>query len=136
MMTFGVLALAGLALAWALAYHAANRYAWCGAGLLWLAVVSSWVDLPPALLSVAWGVAIASSVLFCVAPLRRAVVTGPILQIFRRVSPTLSKTEQDALDVVKKSVSNPDGWILWSLRKEPLRLIAVAMATKKHNTST
>lgn len=98
MVTFGVLVLAGVALAWALAYHAANRFLWSGAALVWLAAVSLAVDIPAVALSIAWGVAIAGSVLFCVAPLRRAVVSGPILQIFRRVSPTLSKTEQDALD--------------------------------------
>ena len=115
MVTFGVLVLAGLVLAWALAYHAANRYLWSGAALLWLAAVSLLANVPAVALSLAWGVAIAASVLFCVAPLRRAVVSGPILQIFRRVSPTLSKTEQDALDAAasggtrNSSPANPIG---------------------------
>ena len=90
--------LAVLVVAWALAYHRANAIAWAlalaagAAALTWLAAV------PPAWAGAAWAAVALFTVLAAVKPVRRAVITGPLFGLFKRVLPQVSQTEQEALD--------------------------------------
>src|SRR6185369_13324499 len=92
------LVLLALAIAWFLAYHRANGLAWSlalGAGVLGLNVFTG---LPLAVITALWiavGVFAALSIL---KPLRRAIVSGPIFGIYKKILPQISQTEQEALD--------------------------------------
>ena len=98
MLALVILFVLAVLVAWALAYHQANRFLWCGLLLGLVAALTAFTPTPLAFLSIAWGLAIGVTVLVCITPLRRAVVTGPLFGMFRRVLPTMSRTEQDALD--------------------------------------
>jgi acyl-CoA dehydrogenase len=92
------LVLAAIATAWFLAYHRANGLAWSLAlagGVLGLTVFTG---TPLAALTALWiGVAVFAA-LSIVKPLRRAIVTGPIFGIYKKILPQISQTEQEALD--------------------------------------
>ena len=87
-----------VAIAWTLAYQRANGLAWsialaAGAGALaWFTpLAGGWV-------LAAW-IAVALFAAFAVVkPLRRAVITGPIFGIYKKILPQISQTEQEALD--------------------------------------
>ncbi|MGE0355537.1 MAG: acyl-CoA dehydrogenase [Burkholderiales bacterium] len=87
-----------VAATWLLAYHRATGLAWTlalaalAAGLTWLA------DAPRALAAAAWVAVALFGAFSVVKPLRRAVVTGPLFGLFKRVLPQMSQTEQEALD--------------------------------------
>src|SRR5258708_16709316 len=87
-----------IGVAWALAYHKANAVAWSiglaagAAYLTWATGTPLWVLTP---VWIAVGVFAALSI---VKPLRRAVVTGPIFSLYKRILPQISQTEQEALD--------------------------------------
>lgn len=76
----------------------ASRYLWTGAIA---ALLISWQLLhsPPtwALLT-AWAMFIPVALLLTVTPLRHALVTGPLLSLYRRIMPGMSDTEREALE--------------------------------------
>ena len=87
-----------LAAALALAYVRASGYAWTAAVAAWLA--AAWFT---GILSAAWatGLAIASALVavpLLVVPLRRRLVSAPLLAGFRKVLPPMSQTEREALE--------------------------------------
>jgi acyl-CoA dehydrogenase len=85
------------ALTWALAYHRANGIAWTvGLSLFTLAAMA--VNAPVWLVSAMWIAIIAFAAISIVKPIRRAVVTGPIFRIYKKILPQVSQTEQEALD--------------------------------------
>ena len=87
-----------LLLAWVMAYVGASLVAWTvGAGLLLMALKGSGAVGPlgfgiGALLFLTLGA------LLNIRPLRRAVITGPIFGIFKKVLPEMSSTEREALE--------------------------------------
>src|SRR5215831_5912606 len=89
---------AAFAAAWALAYHRANGVAWSVAlavGVLAL----EYSHVAPAGLVIALWVAVGVFAAFSIVkPLRRAVVTGPIFGVYKKILPQVSQTEQEALD--------------------------------------
>jgi acyl-CoA dehydrogenase len=76
--------------AWALGYFAAPIAVWtvAAAGLLWLCEASV----------VWWIVAAVPALILNVPPLRRAIVSAPLLGVFRRILPQMSATEREALE--------------------------------------
>ncbi len=85
------------ALKWTLAYHRANGVAWTvGLSLFTLAVMAA--DGPIWLVSAMWIAIIAFAALSIVKPIRRAVVSGPIFGLYKKIMPKVSQTEQEALD--------------------------------------
>ncbi len=45
-----------------------------------------------------WGLLLVPATILCIAPIRRALLGGPLLGLFRRILPQVSQTEQEALD--------------------------------------
>jgi len=86
------------AIAWALAYHRAPAIAWTAliaAGLAGVAYDGSW---PRAATGVAWLSFVAAALLLNPTPIRRALVSRPLLGTFRRILPAVSQTEREALE--------------------------------------
>jgi acyl-CoA dehydrogenase len=87
-----------VAVAWTLAYQRANALAWSvafAAGAAWLTWFTA---VPLGAVGAVW-VAVAVFAAFSVVkPLRRAVVTGPLFGLFKKVLPQMSQTEQEALE--------------------------------------
>jgi len=79
-----------LVAAWVLGYFAAPLWLWtlAVAGGLWLAGVSA----------AAWAIFAVVAVLFNVTLLRRALISTPLLKVFRSILPQVSQTEREALD--------------------------------------
>lgn len=90
--------LAAVAAAWILAYHRAPAGAWiavfaAGCGLL--TYFSLW---PRPLLVALWIALAAAALLLGPTPLRRALVSRPLLALFRRILPRMSETEREAIE--------------------------------------
>jgi acyl-CoA dehydrogenase len=87
-----------IAVVWVLAYHRAGALAWAAAiaagaaGLTWLTTV------PLAVAGAAWAAALLVLLLGGVKPVRRAVLTGPLFGLFKKVLPPMSDTEREALE--------------------------------------
>src|SRR5258706_1917821 len=90
--------LGALGVAWTLAYHRANGLAWSiamAAGVVALTYATGTPLAVLTILGIAVGVFAALSI---VKPVRRAVVSGPIFGLYKRILPQISQTEQEALD--------------------------------------
>jgi len=87
-----------LALIWVLAYFRVPGWLWASAGALVLLAVTSTASLPPMARGLLWTVLIAVSAMTLVAPLRRMLISDPLLGWFKKVLPRVSQTEQEALD--------------------------------------
>src|SRR6185312_9205810 len=97
-MITALVALACIAVAWTLAYHRANGLAWSAAFAVGAAAIELFTSAPVAVVTAAW-IAVAIFAAFSVVkPLRRAVVTGPLFGVYKRILPQVSQTEQEALD--------------------------------------
>ena len=69
--------------------------------LLMTAVLASWTGFDdPAVVTIVfvWPVFITTFVILNITPLRQALISGRVLSIFRRILPSMSQTEQDALE--------------------------------------
>ena len=91
--------LAALAALLALAYINAPGLAWtavCGAVLVALAWFAPVFSLT--LTMAAFAVLVAIAAVFNLAPLRRALISNPLLTIYRKILPPMSQTEQEAID--------------------------------------
>src|SRR5215472_17351357 len=87
-----------IAVKWTLAYHRANGVAWSVA-LAALVAALEYSRVAPASLVVALWIVVAVFAAFSIVkPLRRAVVTGPIFGVYKKILPQVSQTEQEALD--------------------------------------
>ncbi len=86
-----------LALA-AAAYFRAPGWTWAVAAAASLAGLTLKGSLPPAATGALWTLLIAASALLLIVPLRRALLSDPLLGWFRGVLPAVSRTEQEALD--------------------------------------
>lgn len=83
---------------WFLAYHRLPAWVWAAvfAILLWIFGKAAW--WPPELLKAGWVVLAACSLVAIPSPLRRALVSAPMLGVFRRILPAVSQTEREALE--------------------------------------
>ncbi len=97
-MTTLLVILAALAVLWFLAYHRFPAIAWTlviAAGLGVLTLYSGWTAAAIASLWAGFAVA---ALIGNPTPVRRALVSLPLLALFRRILPQVSQTEQEALD--------------------------------------
>jgi len=97
-MTITLSILAAVAVVWIFAYHRANGAAWTGILIAGAGLLEWRAQVPVPLMTAIW-VAIAIFGLFSIVkPVRRAVVTGPIFGLYKKILPQVSQTEQEALD--------------------------------------
>jgi len=97
-MTALLIIFAAIAVFWILAYRRAHPLAWVatGAATLWaLARFGGW---PPTALAVLWIIFAVVAVLLYPSPVRRNLVSRPLLDLFRRILPQMSDTERDAIE--------------------------------------
>ncbi|WP_028534261.1 acyl-CoA dehydrogenase [Paludibacterium yongneupense] len=80
----------------ALAYVRAPIGAWTASAAVWLAVLPrlSGQAVSPA----AWGAFVAVAALLNFPFLRRTFLTGPVFTVFKKITPTMSSTEQEAIN--------------------------------------
>jgi acyl-CoA dehydrogenase len=95
-MTLGGWILLSLALAWALAYFRAPLLLWTAAAAGALAL---WSYTAPGVAPTAgWIVFAVLAIPLNFKPLRRRLISAPVLAVFRRIMPAMSDTEREALD--------------------------------------
>ena len=87
-----------LAIVWILAFFNVSRRIWTGAAVLFLVVVA-----PPLVAFSSWhwvlgGGFLALAGVMNIAGLRFALITRPVMALFRKALPPLSKTEEEALE--------------------------------------
>jgi acyl-CoA dehydrogenase len=82
----------------AAAYFRAPGWTWALAAGVSLAGLTVRGALSPAVTGSLWTLLIVASALLLIAPLRRVLLSDPLLGWFRRVLPAVSQTEQEALD--------------------------------------
>jgi acyl-CoA dehydrogenase len=87
-----------IAVVWALAYHGANGLAWSLALAAGAAALTWATDVPPGWVGAAWIATAVFALLSVVKPVRRALVSGPIFGLYKKVMPQISQTEQEALN--------------------------------------
>ena len=90
--------LAAVAVAWVLAYHRLPAVAWTVAAAIGLALITAYARWPQTEVAALWIVFAAAALLLNPTPLRRALVSRPLLALFRRILPQVSQTEREALD--------------------------------------
>ncbi len=80
------------------AYHRLPALAWTVGIAIGLGVLTTVGDLPQQALTVLWTAFAIGAVLLNPSPLRRALLSKPLLAVFRRILPQVSQTEQEALE--------------------------------------
>lgn len=89
--------LAAISAAWILAYHRMPAVAWTAVFAMGLAAVTAYAGWPsPAVISL-WVVFLVAAALLNPTPLRQALVSAPLLALFRKILPHMSETERDAI---------------------------------------
>ena len=96
-MTTLIWVLGFIALIWGLAYFRAPGWLWAAAGAGFLAALTL-RGLSPTASAVLWTVLLVAAAFLLVRPLRRVLLSDPLLAWFRKVMPQISQTEQEALD--------------------------------------
>jgi acyl-CoA dehydrogenase len=89
--------LAAFAIAWILAYHRAPFPAWTAVFAAALGLATVYARWPQPVVVTLWIVMIVVALVFNPTPLRRALVSRPLLALFRRILPQMSETERDAI---------------------------------------
>jgi acyl-CoA dehydrogenase len=89
---------AAVAVLWTLAYVRAAAPAWIVCVGAYLGAFTLWGEAHPETRVLLWTVFVAASVVLVLPPLRRGLVSDPLLNWFRRALPQVSQTEQEALD--------------------------------------
>src|SRR5438477_2708728 len=97
-MTITLSILAAVAAVWIFAYHRANGAAWTGILIAGAGLLEWRAQVPVPLMTAIWAAIAIFGLFSIVKPLRRAVVTGPIFGLYKRILPQISQTEQEALD--------------------------------------
>ncbi|HUQ29328.1 MAG TPA: acyl-CoA dehydrogenase [Usitatibacter sp.] len=92
------LILAAVAVTWFFAYHRANGLAWSLALAGAVLAITVFTGTPLAAITAMWIAVGVFAAISIVTPLRRAIVSGPIFGIYKRILPQISQTEQEALD--------------------------------------
>ena len=90
--------LAALVVMWILAYHRAPALAWIAVAAVGIGLLFTFSRWPqPLLVAILAVFAVLAALLFPWA-VRRAVVSRPLLNLFRRILPAMSQTERDAIE--------------------------------------
>ncbi|MBI2296207.1 MAG: acyl-CoA dehydrogenase [Betaproteobacteria bacterium] len=90
--------LAAIALTWILAYHRFPAIVWTITIAIGLALLTAYSGWSPPLLATLWVVFILAALAGNPTPIRRALVSRPLLGLFRKILPQVSQTEQEALE--------------------------------------
>jgi acyl-CoA dehydrogenase len=90
--------LAAVAVIWILAYHRMPAIVWTIAIVIGMGLLTLFSGWPRPLLAAFWIVVVVGAALGSPTPVRRALVSRPLLDLFRRILPPVSQTEQEALD--------------------------------------
>jgi len=90
--------LVGVAAAIALAYRQAAATLWLGAGLIWLTAGYLFNGVAAFGATVAAVLVVLPALLMSLKPLRRALLTGKALNLFRTIMPAMSDTERAAIE--------------------------------------
>jgi len=93
-----VIVLAILAAIWVCAYHRWPAFAWTLVIAVGLAVLTAVGDLPQNIITALWVVFTLGAALLNPTPLRRVLLSAPLLRLFRRILPQMSQTEREALE--------------------------------------
>jgi acyl-CoA dehydrogenase len=97
-MTALLIIFAAIAVFWILAYRCAPALAWVVAAVVALWALSRLSGWPPAVLAVLWITFAVAALLLYPSPVRRNLVSRPLLSLFRRILPQMSETERDAIE--------------------------------------
>ena len=89
---------AALAVIWILAYYRLPAIVWTVAVAIGLALLTAYSGWSQTLLTTLWVVFILAALLDNPTPIRRALMSRPLLNLFRKILPQVSQTEQEALD--------------------------------------
>ncbi len=93
-----LIVLAVLAAAWVCAYHRYTALGWTAVIAVGLGALTAVGDLPQSGLAVLWLVFALGALLLNPSPLRRTLLSAPLLGLFRRILPQMSQTEREALE--------------------------------------
>ena len=93
-----LIVLATIAVIWTFAYHRLPAGAWTIVAAIGLGLLTAYSGWPQPLLYVLWAVFVVVALLMNPTPIRRAVVSRPLLNLFRKILPQVSQTEQEALE--------------------------------------
>jgi len=83
---------------WVCAYHRYAAPIWTAVLAVGLAALTAFDALPPSVITVLWVVLALGAALLNPTRLRRALLSAPLLGLFRRILPQMSQTERDALE--------------------------------------
>ena len=97
-MNAALAALLAVAALWTLAYHRAAAPVWTVVIAAGLALITWFASWQQATIVTVWAVFITGAALLNPTPIRRALLARPLLGIFRRILPSVSQTEQEALE--------------------------------------
>ena len=89
--------LGAIAIAWILAYHRLPAVVWTVTYAVALGLLTAYAGWPRPVIATLWVVLVALALLFNPTPLRRALVSRPLLALFRKILPQMSDTERDAI---------------------------------------
>jgi acyl-CoA dehydrogenase len=89
---------AAIAVAWVLAYHRLPAIAWTAVFAIGLGLLTFFMRWPQPAIVTLWILFAAAALLFNPSPIRRALVSRPLLGLFRRILPAMSQTERDAIE--------------------------------------
>ena len=87
-----------IAVVWVLAYHRMPAMVWAASAVLGLSLLTAYAGWPQFVLYGLWAAVAAFAVLGIPSPMRRNLVSRPLLHLFRKLLPHVSQTEQEALD--------------------------------------
>ena len=93
-----VVSLLAFAAFWALAYVGASLLVWSIAIGVLLVALQAVGALGTTAFAVVGGLYAVLAILLNVRPLRRALITGPVFGVFKKVLPEMSSTEREALE--------------------------------------
>ncbi|TXH04770.1 MAG: acyl-CoA dehydrogenase [Nevskiaceae bacterium] len=97
-MSTSTIVLLAIAAFWVLAYAGAPLLLWTAAFGLLLIALKATGAVGATAFTVGGAVYVALALLLNLKPLRRAVITGPVLGVFKKVLPEMSSTEREALE--------------------------------------
>ena len=89
---------AAVAVFWGLAYFRAATMAWIVVAAAYLGAFTLWSEANSGSMVLLWTGFLVVTAMLAVPPLRRALVSDPLLSWFRKALPQVSQTEQEALD--------------------------------------
>lgn len=81
-----------------LAYHYASIAIWSMTLIVGLLLLSKYAEIGSVGLSCLWGFTLTVLLIINVRPIRRFLITKHVMRFFQRIMPSISRTEQEALD--------------------------------------